>query len=114
MERLDLLKRWLELKEIENKAKEERVALEEQIWIEFEQDTLQDGKLSGTLNEDEFKLTIKLNPKYKIKDENLIPEGVDVYKQVVDEKVLAKYYDSSSNWIEKTWNKPTFNIVKTK
>jgi hypothetical protein len=110
LNRKELLERWLELKNVENKAKEERVALEEQIWIEFEQDTLPDGKLSGTMNEDEFKLTIKLNPKFKIIDEDLIPEGVDIYKNVVDEKKLSEFEGES--WVEKTWNKPTFTVVR--
>lgn len=35
MNREELLEKWLELKSAENKAKEERVALEEQLWIEF-------------------------------------------------------------------------------
>lgn len=110
MERKELLEKWLELKGVENKAKEERVALEEQIWIEFEQDTLQNGKLSGTINEDELKLTIKLNPKLKVVDESLIPEGTDIYKTVIDEKKLSEFEGES--WVEKTWNKPTFTVVR--
>lgn len=110
MNRKELLEKWLELKNIENKAKEERVALEEQLWIEFEQEALQNGKLSGTVNEDEFKLTIKMNPKLKVTDETLIPEGVDIYKTVIDDKKLSQF--EGENWVEKTYNKPTFTVVR--
>lgn len=114
MKRTELLQKWLELKSVENKAKEERVALEEQIWNEFESDTLKEGKLCGTMSEDDFKITIKLNPKFKITDESLVPEDADIYKQVVDEKKLAADYDEGAIWVERVWNKPTFTIVKTK
>lgn len=114
MKRTELLQKWLELKEIENKAKEERVALEEQIWTEFESDTIVNGKLSGTTNEENYKLTIKMNPKFKITDESLVPSNADIYKMVVDEKKLEKYWNENEGWVIQTWNKPTFTIVKTK
>lgn len=114
MKRTELLQKWLELKDVENKAKEERVALEEQIWNEFESDTIVDGKLSGTMSEENYKLTIKLNPKFKITDESLVPEDADIYKQVIDEKKLAADYEEGAIWVEKIWNKPTFTILKTK
>lgn len=110
MKREELLEKWLALKSTENKAKEERVALEEQLWIEFEQEALQNGKLSGTVNEGDLKLTIKMNPKFKVSDEALIPEGVDIYKKVVDEKKLSEF--EGENWVEKTYNKPTFTVVR--
>ena len=110
MKREELLEKWLELKNTENKAKEERVALEEQLWIEFEKDALHSGKLSGTVNEGDFKLTIKMNPKFKIVDDDLVPEGLDIYKTVVDEKKLSEFEDE--DWVEKVWNKPTFTVVR--
>lgn len=112
MKRTELLQKWLELKDAENKIKEERVALEEQLYIEFEKDVLTDGKLSGTINEDEYKLTIKLNPKFKVNENVGIPDNVDVYKQVVDEKKLAQYYEEYAEWVERVWNKPTFTVVR--
>lgn len=110
--RIELLQEWLNLKTIENEAKEKRVALEENIFGEYSDDVLCNGKMSGTMNDGDFKITIKLNPKYKLTDETLVPSDVDIWKQVVDEKKLAEYEDEV--WVEKIWNKPTFTVVKTK
>lgn len=106
----ELLERWMELKSIENDAKEERVALEEQIFVEYANKTGTKEKLSETINEGDIKLTIKLNRKLKVTDESLIPEDADVYKQVVDEKKLENYKDE--DWVEECWNKPTFTVVR--
>lgn len=108
----DLLAKWMDLKAIENEAKEQRVALEEQLFVEFADKTGNKEKMSETINEGEYKLTIKLNKKLKVTDETLIPSGIDVYKQVIDEKKLADYIDEV--WVEETWNKPTFTVTKTR
>lgn len=108
----ELLQQWLELKTIENDAKEKRVALEEQIFTEYADQTGNKEKMSETVSEGDFKLTIKLNRKLKVTDESLIPENADVYKEVIDEKKLQNYVDEI--WVEEVWNKPTFTVVKTK
>jgi len=108
--RTELLEKWMELKSIEDDAKRERVALEEQIFVEYADKTGTKEKLSETINDGDIKLTIKLNRKLKVNDESLIPEGADVYKQVVDEKKLENYKDEE--WVSEVWNKPTFTIVR--
>ena len=55
-----------------------------------------------------FKLTVKLNPKLKVIGE--VPEGVDVYKQTVDESKLKKY--EGEHWVMSYENKPTITVVK--
>lgn len=112
MNKRELLQQWLELKNVENKAKEERVSLEEQIFIEYGDDCIVNGKSSGTITEGEFKLTIKMNSKLKVPQEDLIPEGVDVWKTIVDDKKLSQY--ANENWVETVVNKPTFTVVKVK
>ena len=107
---MNMLERWMELKAIENDAKEERVALEEQIFVQYADKTGTKEKLSETINDGDIKLTIKLNRKLKVNDESLIPEGADIYKQVVDEKKLENYKDEE--WVSEVWNKPTFTIVR--
>ena len=108
--RTELLERWMELRAIENDAKEERVALEEQIFTEYADRTGTKEKLSETINDGDLKLTIKLNRKLKVIDESLIPENADVFKQVVDEKKLENYKDE--DWVSEVWNKPTFTVVR--
>lgn len=108
----ELLQRWLDLKTIENEAKEKRVALEEQIFTEYADKTGNKEKLSEIVTDNEFKLTIKLNRKLKVSDESMVPENADIYKEVVDEKKLQDYIDEP--WVEEVWNKPTFTVVKTK
>ena len=108
----NLLTDWLNFKNLENYAKEKRVALEEEVYKEYSNQVLKDGKLSGTLNLEDFKLTIKLNPKWKVTDESLIPEDADIYKTVVDEKKLQQY--ENEEWVEKVQNKPTITVVRTK
>lgn len=105
-----LLERWMELKAIENDAKEERIALEEQIFINYADATANKSKLSETITDGDVKVTIKLNRKLKLIDDAAIPEGVDIYKVVVDEKKLDAYKDE--DWVEETWNKPTFTVVR--
>lgn len=112
MKRTELLQKWLELKEQETKAKEARVALEEQIWNEFESDAIKNGKMSGSVTEDDYKVTIKINAKLKVTDESLVPSDADIYKTVVDEKKLIEFEDEP--WVECVYNKPTFTVVKTK
>lgn len=114
MKRTELLQKWLELKEQETKAKEARVALEEQIWNEFESDAIKSGKMSGSVTEDDYKVTIKINAKLKVTDESQIPEDVawKIYKTVIDEKKLIEFEDEP--WVECVYNKPTFTVVKTK
>ena len=112
MKRTELLQKWLELKEQETKAKEARVALEEQIWNEFESEAIKAGKMSGSVTENNYKVTIKINAKLKVTDESLVPSGVDIYKTVVDEKKLIEF--ENEPWVECVYNKPTFTVVKTK
>lgn len=112
MKRTELLQKWLELKEQETKAKEQRVALEEQIWNEFQEDAIKAGKMSGSVTEDDYKVTIKINAKLKVTDENQIPPFADVYKTVIDEKKLVEF--ENEPWVECVYNKPTFTVVKTK
>lgn len=106
----ELLERWMELKSIEDDAKRERVVLEEQIFVKYADKTATKEKMSETINDEDIKLTIKLNRKLKVTDESLIPEDADVYKQVVDEKKLENYKDE--DWVEEYWTKPTFTIVR--
>ena len=101
----ETLERWMKLKEIESKAKEERIALEEHIFTEYVFSTEQQSLVT---NDGEFKITIKLNKKLKVKGE--VPENVDIYKQVVDESKL-KMYDKES-WVETVWNKPTITVTR--
>lgn len=108
----NLLTDWLNFKNLENYAKEKRVALEEEVYKEYSKKALKDDKMSGTLTLDEFKLTIKLNPKWKITDESLVPEDADIYKKVVDEKKLQEY--EGEEWVEKVQNKPTITVVRIK
>ena len=101
----ETLERWMKLKEIESTAKEERIALEEHIFTEYAPSTEQQSLVT---NDGEFKITIKLNKKLKVKGE--VPENVDIYKQVVDESKL-KMYDKES-WVETVWNKPTITVTR--
>lgn len=108
--RTELLEKWMELKSIEDDAKRERVALEEQIFVEYADKTATKEKMSETINDEDIKLTIKLNRKLKVNDESLVPSDADIYKKVVDEKKLESFKDE--NWVDEVWNKPSFTVVR--
>lgn len=102
---MEKLQRWLELKAIENRVKEERVALEEYIFTKYENSLI---KTSNTIREGNYKITIKINEKLKVVGD--IPPTADVYSMKVDDKKLEKY--STENWVQRVMNKPTITIVK--
>lgn len=103
-----MLERWMQLKALERQIKDERVALEESIFMKYG-NALQ--KEHNTIRDGEYKITIKINEKLKVV-KGITPPAYahDIYVQKVDEKKLEKYADE--NWVEKVMNKPSIDIVK--
>lgn len=105
---IEKLKEIMQKKAELNLLKEEISDLENEVF-ERVKDNLIGCKKNYTLRFKEgFKLTVKLNPKLKVIGE--VPEGVDVYKQTVDESKLKKY--EGEHWVMSYENKPTITVVK--
>lgn len=103
----ELLEKIMELKRIERTAKEERVVLEQQLI-----DSVKPGliKKTTTIREGDYKITITLNEKVRVKSGEVVPLGIDVYKPTVDEKKLMMYVGQP--WVETYQNAPTIKVVK--
>lgn len=104
---VELLEQWLEAKSQERKAKEKRVAIEEQI-LEVVRPIL--IKANTTFREGGLKIEIKLNRKYKVKDGVAPPVDADIYEMKVSDSKLKNY--AGEDWVCEVENKPTINIVR--
>lgn len=103
-----MLEKWMQLKAKERQIRDERVALEERIFMKYE-NALQ--KQYNTIRDGEYKITIKINEKLKVVKGAIPPAYAnDIYVQKVDEKKLEKYADE--NWVERVMNKPTIEVVR--
>jgi hypothetical protein len=103
-----MLEKWMMLKQKEREIKEERIALEESIFMKYG-NAVQNK--STTIRDGDFKISIKLNEKLKVAKGITPPAyATDIYTMKVDEKKLEKYADE--NWVEKVMNKPSIDIVK--
>lgn len=102
-----VLERIMELKRIERQAKEERVTLEEQLYQAYKPLLV---KKSNTFRDGDFKITINLNEKVRLKKGELPPLGADVYTEKIDEKKLLAYVGQP--WVEQYSNSPTITVVK--
>lgn len=103
-----MLEKWMQLKALERQIKDERVALEEHIFMKYG-NALQ--KEHNTIRDGEYKITIKINEKLKVV-KGVVPPAYahDIYVQKVDEKKLKKYADE--NWVERVMNKPSIEVVR--
>ena len=81
----ELLTKWLELKETERKAKEEREEVEASIYMTLKNEIPDDG--SSTWNYENFKLNIKQN-----------------YSVTVDQKQAKMFPDLFKTKYELTWS----------
>lgn len=103
-----MLEKWMKLKQQERQIKEERVALEESIFMKYG-NAIQ--KKSTTIRDGAFKISIKINEKLKVVKGAIPPAYAhDIYVQKVDEKKLEKYADEG--WVERVMNKPTIEVVR--
>lgn len=103
-----MLEKWMMLKQKEREIKEERVALEESIFMKYG-NAIQNK--STTIRDGGFKISIKLNEKLKVVKGVTPPAyATDIYTLKVDEKKLEKY--ANEEWVETVMNKPTIDIVK--
>ena len=103
-----MLEKWMQLKSKERQIRDERVALEERIFMKYG-NAIQNK--STTIRDGAFKVSIKLNEKLKVVKGAIPPAYAhDIYVQKVDEKKLEKYADE--NWVERVINKPTIDVVR--
>lgn len=103
----ELLEKIMELKRTERQAKEERVSLEEQLFQSYKPMLV---KKSNTFRDGDFKITIQLNEKVRVKKGELVPLDADIYTEKVDDKKLSAYVGQP--WVETYTNSPTITIVK--
>lgn len=105
--KIELLEQWLQAKSEERKAKEKRVAIEDQI-LEMVKPAL--IKTCTTFREGGLKMEIKLNRKFKLKDGVAPPVDADIYEMKVSDSKLKNY--AGEDWVCEVENKPTVNIVR--
>lgn len=104
----NLLETLMEKKAVLNSLKEEVACLEEQIY-DGVKSHLSSEKSSTTIRfNNGLKLTVKRNLKYKLSGQP--PEGIDIYKQTVDEAKLKKY--DGEEWVLSYENKPSLTLVR--
>ncbi len=108
MEMEILLENLMQKKKELSQMKEELASLENEVF-EKVKDVLSKDKNSTTIRYDNgIKLEIRRNPKFKLNGD--VPEGIDVYKKVVDELKLKKY--ANEDWVMAYENKPTVSVVR--
>ena len=100
-----VLMRVIELKKIERDAKEERVALEQQLFEAYKPMLV---KKSNTFRDGDFKITITLNEKFRIKDGFAAPLDADIYEPALSQKKCLEYV--GAEWLEQYSNSPTVKV----
>lgn len=109
-----LFNTYMQLKRAERELKEKRTDLEKQI-LEIFGDDFPEEKLSKSFHEEEYKITIKRNITYKLKEEGWeviakLPEEERPIKVTLDGN-KAKKMTCLENYLEANETKPTIEVV---
>lgn len=100
-----VLNRVMELKKIEREAKEERVALEQQLFEHYKPLLT---KKSNTFRDGDFKISITINEKFRIKDGFAAPLDADIWEPALSQKKCVQYV--GAEWLEQYENAPSIKI----
>jgi len=124
MDKESLLKEWLKLKKAENKAKQNRLKIEEQIQDQYK---LNPDEKSKTFKEEKFSINIKKNVVYKLNEkqwilirqeipENFRPEKISFSLDLKGFEYLKEnedlIYKKISDCVEFKENKSTITVEK--
>lgn len=109
----ELMDKWLELKEVERKAKEEREAIEASMYLAVNTDINETSQ--ATFNYDDYKLVIKPNWAVKV-DQEKAKEFPEYFKTKY-EMSYSQYLKSGGlkiidDAVEIKQNKPTFTVTR--
>lgn len=100
-----VLNRVMELKKIEREAKEERVALEQQLFEHYKPLLT---KKSNTFRDGDYKISIQINEKYRIREGFAPPPDADIYEPALSQKKCVQYL--GAEWLEQYENAPTIKV----
>lgn len=102
---VEVLQRIMELKKIERTAKEERVALEQRVFERYKPLLV---KKSSTFRDGDYKISIAVNEKYRLKEGATYPIDADIWEPALSQKKCAFF--EGAEWLEKYSTSPTIKV----